>query len=357
MAFFADFEKITRGDPWFFVWFFGGVSQKDPIPLYWEGNCSNFFKFHRKLIADEKAKGNMSAEEGSPSMPFDVYKWLAEHSLETCNSFSNLFMNLEWNLISRGETTSSVNFKDMSVLEDAQRLTFSFHRFKAQLEGTDAEKDKKHCYSNPLPGNESIDLLLSLAIYLSEYDERYGHMESGKLFPTADPQSTFSKWLSKALVHPDCTKIMKVHGLNNENMAKKLTAHGIRKASASKNGQCVAGPSMMAVCLRAQWTIGAVLSRYFRFEASGDRFVGRCCARLDPCNAEFDVLPPHFKPDISDDYGHKIEGAMRTLFPTHFLKFRKRWARTFKYRMIISKILEHTVVSKSIICYIQVFLK
>eukprot|EP01050_Picozoa_sp_SAG11_P024470 SAG11_NODE_5214_length_1627_cov_7.376963_2_plen_215_part_00 len=32
LAFFVDFEKITRGDPWFCVWFFGGCPRRTLVP-------------------------------------------------------------------------------------------------------------------------------------------------------------------------------------------------------------------------------------------------------------------------------------------------------------------------------------
>eukprot|EP01051_Picozoa_sp_SAG22_P008279 SAG22_NODE_622_length_8493_cov_196.309864_1_plen_213_part_10 len=91
--------------------------------------------------------------------------------------------------------------------------------------------------------------------------------------------------------------IQEVAGLTPGTSLKNLTAHGIRKGAANAvSTGCVAGPSIMAICLRAEWSIGAVLSRYFRFEASGDAFVGRCATLMDPCSSAFAALPPHFDP-------------------------------------------------------------
>ena len=107
-------------------------------------------------------------------------------------------------------TTASVNLKDMRTFEDC--LTFAFHRFKSKQEGTDETgKDTKHCSSNPLDGNEAIDLLLALALYLSTYADEYGAMDSPKLFPMENPASAFGKWLSKSLGGPEVARLKEIN--------------------------------------------------------------------------------------------------------------------------------------------------
>jgi hypothetical protein len=66
----------------------------------------------------------------------------------------------------------------------------------------------------------------------------------------------------------------------------------------------------MSVCLRAEWSIGEVLSRYFRFEAAGDMFVGKVAALLDPCSVDFAYLPAHFKATKEERVLSKIKMAV-----------------------------------------------
>lgn len=53
-------------------------------------------------------------------------------------------------------------------------------------------------------------------------------------------------------------------------------------------------PAMIAIMLRAGWTIEGVQSRYIRYEAAGDQFVGRCVAGLLLEDPSFATLPPFF---------------------------------------------------------------
>jgi hypothetical protein len=56
------------------------------------------------------------------------------------------------------------------------------------------------------------------------------------------------------------------------------------------------GPSVIAVFLRALWSIGDVKDRYLFLNDGADQEVGRVVACLPSNAAEFAVLPPHFTP-------------------------------------------------------------
>jgi len=108
------------------------------------------------------------------------------------------------------------------------------------------------------------------------------------------------------------------HGLTPEESVKKLTQHGVRKGSANAcTTGVICGPSIMSVCLRAEWSIGDVLSRYFRFEAAGDQFVAKVAALRDPCDINFAQLPAHFKSTKDEGVLAKIKDAVQTQFGEH----------------------------------------
>ncbi|ETV78485.1 hypothetical protein H257_08009 [Aphanomyces astaci] len=76
---------------------------------------------------------------------------------------------------------------------------------------------------------------------------------------------------------------------------KDIGTHSIRKGAATfVSSGSTGGPSIISVCLRCGWSLGNVMERYFRYEAAGDQFTGRCVAGLPLNSADFAVLPPHF---------------------------------------------------------------
>ena len=59
--------------------------------------------------------------------------------------------------------------------------------------------------------------------------------------------------------------------------------------------------STTAVSLRAGWTMPGVQGTYLRYEAAGDREVGRIVAGLPIDSPNFAILPPFFDdPDARD---------------------------------------------------------
>ncbi|ETV82799.1 hypothetical protein H257_04583 [Aphanomyces astaci] len=75
---------------------------------------------------------------------------------------------------------------------------------------------------------------------------------------------------------------------------KDIGTHSIWKGAATfVSSGSTGGPSIISVCLRCGWSLGNVMERYFRYEAAGDQFTGRCVAGLPLNCADFAVLPPH----------------------------------------------------------------
>jgi hypothetical protein len=66
---------------------------------------------------------------------------------------------------------------------------------------------------------------------------------------------------------------------------------------------------MVAVCHRAGWSVGDVLSRYLKNNGAGDQFAGRVACGLPVLAAEFSSLPPHFRADAPHSLAHCIQIA------------------------------------------------
>jgi hypothetical protein len=76
--------------------------------------------------------------------------------------------------------------------------------------------------------------------------------------------------------------------------SEELGTHSIRKGAVSYIALMPGGPSAVAVCIRAGWTMGKVKDVYMRYVTSGDPFVGRTLCLLNVLSPDFGVSPPHF---------------------------------------------------------------
>jgi len=90
--------------------------------------------------------------------------------------------------------------------------------------------------------------------------------------------------------------------------ADHANAYGIRKGSATAaTTGTTCPPPLPSVARRGEWSLGAVLDVYWHFSVSGDEYLGRVLALLDPNKPEFASLPPHFvlenpleNPDVAE---------------------------------------------------------
>jgi hypothetical protein len=90
--------------------------------------------------------------------------------------------------------------------------------------------------------------------------------------------------------------------------------HGLRKGSAT---HAVSGttlsPSLPSVARRGEWSQGLVLDVCWHFASIGDHYLGRILAGLQPNDAGFATLPPHF--NIPDPMGNAdVARAMGMMF-------------------------------------------
>ena len=89
-----------------------------------------------------------------------------------------------------------------------------------------------------------------------------------------------------------------------------MNAYGLRKGSAT---MAVSGttspPPILSIARRGEWSIGKVFDVYWHFSEPGDHYLGRILAGLDPTNASFGNLPPHWilnNPMENEDISHAM---------------------------------------------------
>jgi hypothetical protein len=127
---------------------------------------SQFFGGHKRVIANKKLSGEISAVEGKQPFKYEAFVWICSEILRSTqdfelSAFSHLFCLLELNLLHRSEVVESVLPGHLRWSMDA--LTVVIPRHKGDPEGN--QLNNSHVYSNPL--TPEIDVMLSLALYIA----------------------------------------------------------------------------------------------------------------------------------------------------------------------------------------------
>ncbi len=276
-----------------------------------------WFKGLKRELADRAARGEGKVTEGKLPLEHSLMIFLMETSLASPKkgaTFARVYLLLTWNLMCRAGNTGSIHHNHLEWKDDALGVYFAHQ--KNDQEG-DRPRDARHVFANPL--RPAICPILALAIYWTCFGFRDG---STKLFAGSDVYSRFLKSF-KELLHEDLVDVeLRDRGIK----ASDLGPHSARKgmffvrswsgpyiaagAASYVASGCTAGPSNVALCLRAGWTLGGVEDRYLRYEAAGDSHVGRTVAGLPYDKPEFAVLPPFFV-----ERNEIINDAIQTCFP------------------------------------------
>ena len=164
----------------------------------------------------------------------------------------------------------------------------------------------KNLYANP--HDPVVSVFLALGLYCS--------MEEVSL---ASRNSLFLKDGAPigSAAHNFCNRLAAVIKKYSEVVAnyircERANSHGIRKGgSRHATSGTTCPPSLVSVALRGEWSMGKVFDIYFKFGTSGDEYLGRILAGLNPNNASFACLPPHFTAPTTNIH---IERAMVGMF-------------------------------------------
>jgi hypothetical protein len=144
-------------------------------------------------------------------------------------------------------------------------------------------------YANPLDFRQCCVTALAALLLMDELHE------VDKLFTGTNQDERFAKALRKALASDACQTLLRELGRYD------FSPHSTRKGSAAfaSNGSTYAA-NFVAVTLRAGWSLGDVLGRYFKYDAPMDAFLGRILAGLDVNSPTFATLPPRFVNSVDD---------------------------------------------------------
>lgn len=222
--------------------------------------------------------------EGKVPISFSIYCSLAKVALfasEVRSKFASLvhlFLLLCWNLFSRSCSVADLRTHHFSWDNDCLVVDMS----KQKGDQTGDKITPKHVYANPY--NPEICIILALALHVFSISFRIDNDDKSKLF-MGSPYDVFTKWLPTALI-------------DIANLGYTITdfgTHSFRKGITTFCAGFIGGPSVIAIFLRAGWSLGQVQDRYITSSDGNDHLCGRVAAGLNfNAGSKFAVLPPHF---------------------------------------------------------------
>jgi hypothetical protein len=249
---------------------------------------------YQRRVSELKLDGKMPVFEGKYHLPFAGYRTLAA-LLFRSQPFNQMlfawpFLILQWNLIARTATVSSMMMEHIGWEGDA--LLISTPKHKGDQEGVKCFA--RHLYANP--SDPAICPVLALAVITFVRSLRHdpsstspATLPSFRVFDGPNSNARFSDTLLRIISSVPASD---VHLLGGEK--KQLGTHSIRKGAASYCAGMINGPSTVQVFLRAGWSLGNVQDRYLFAGAGGDQLTGRTLSGLPFNDSSFASLPPHF---------------------------------------------------------------
>jgi hypothetical protein len=275
---------------------------------------------YKRRVSDFKLDGKMPVFEGKYHLTFEGFRVLAARLMES-EPFNQMlfgwpFLILQWNLIARTATVSSMMMEHIGWEADALLITTPKH--KGDQEGVKCFA--RHLYANPC--TPAICPVLALAILVFVRSLRHdpaasSTADSSPNFRVFDGPSNCARFSDVLLRIIAAVPVSEVHMLGGEK--KQLGTHSVRKGAASYCAGMVNGPSTVQIFLRAGWSLGNVQDRYLFAGAGGDQLTGRVLSGLPFNDPTFASLPPHF-----DQEGLRLI-SWESILPLH-----SRLPHTFK---------------------------
>ena len=260
---------------------FGARTVKKKLPSSYYSEMDSFLASFKKEEATAKADGNVDERSADP-ICFSLFRHILTWSLESGNIFVWAWTILQWNLMAQSISIDPLALHNVTVSED-------HFVFKHDSTKTDKKGEKLHnksVYCNPL--DPTVCVGVSLGVWLC--------LEQGSF---EDSEKLFLRGGGKAgsASHRYCEQLlqmMKTFWEVVKTFITNMSAHGIRKGSATHVASATTVPPPIAsIANRGDWSLGKVLDIYWQFAETGDSYLGRCLAGLDPNTSEFSTLPPH----------------------------------------------------------------
>ena len=300
---FNDIRKYKDAIIW------GCKIAKEPLPENFYREIDDYLHGYKKLTVQKKKDGKLSEEEADP-ITHTLFKLLLNWAIASNNIFAWFWCLMQWNCMARSANVDPLGFHNISLGTDSIRIKYDDSKTKKSGE----KLSTKNIYANPLDYTQCF--YLGLGIYCCIYSNKLSTSE--KLFLN---QGTKGKSAATRYQEQLVGLLKDKHNIVRQHIrVKHFNAYGMRKGSATL-AACgtTAPPPIPSIARRGEWSMGSVLEVYWHFSEPGDQYLGRILVGLDPTDATFGILPPHFTmidPENNADvkraatmmYGPIIEG-------------------------------------------------
>jgi hypothetical protein len=291
----------------------------------------------RRTSAREKKDLGLSTVEGKKHLPFAAYRHLAQILFESEKSehiYAHAFLVLEWNLISRAEFLVDAKIDIVSFTKDA--LIFAMGVTKTDQEGTKNVDHPWHVYSCPEFPEICAHLAFARHIMASPTILNGGV----QLFEGKSQYERFNTIFRDIVASPEHREVFASYGISPGDFG----THSIRKGAATHvSTGSTASPPIASICLRANWAMPGVLSRYIKYENAGDQFVGKCVSGRRRNSKTFAASPSYWDfsadgRDAKEACEHRLHRYLRDLLPDQAKDNLKIFA---VHKMVVAVVVYH----------------
>ena len=264
-------------------------------PANFHSTSKDFVQGRVKQIVSERMEGKMDSTQGKDVLTQVGYISLCVFAFaSTSNQSAHLFLTLAWNLMTRSCNTAELRINHFSWGGDCIKVGWGGKQKSNQTGekgSTFFESQIRHVYANPTNPYTCCFLALGIWVLSSVSMEK-----NSPLFSAESEESNFNYWLRKTV--EDLTEEDSMaYGYNFQRLSSHSTRKGSTSYAASLPGLC----NIIALWLRAGWSLGTVLPSYAHANDGGDQNVGRILSGLDPNSPDLSMLPARFnREDVED---------------------------------------------------------
>ena len=291
---------------------FGAGRIKEPLRPEFLLDMKDYLDNLKKENRKKKSTGQVEENAADP-ISFPFMQTICQHAVAFGMITIWVFTLLQWNCMARSINIGMLTFQCFSVGIDS--IVINFDSTKADQTGE--KTTPKNCYANPT--NFLVCMTTALGCYFAINDEKFGKGRIHLFKSTkSDDDSTAG--------HNYCDSLLKLFKKMGDNVVNTFVrpghanGHGIRKgASTHCSSATTCPPPVASIARRGEWSLGKIFDIYWLFAQAGDMMCGRILAGLDPNSPSFEVLPPHFKEGVENEF---IDEALTKNFKTIY-----NWAK------------------------------
>jgi hypothetical protein len=294
-----------------------------------------------KVTSQEAKMFGLVDERAADAIPFPLYRNLCEWAIKTGNTFLWVMVLLQWNCIARCQNIDELTFKMFSMGTDSIRVQY----FQTKKDQTGEKTTPKNCYCNPF--DFTICLGTGLAVWFCHLNLKWTETSQFIFINEGSEKNSASSRYCDAVkkwAHECKEKILEFIRPN------RVNPHGIRKGGATEVTANTAETSLPSVFHRGEWSLGIILDIYWKFAERGDQTIGRILAGLNPEEADFDTLPPHFVVGMENEH---VKNAMYLMFGNIVRIETKRTENSFVLALLLRCLAAFVHHSDSILAVID----